>query len=87
MPNFICKNCGTQYAESKEPPAECTICEEEREFVDWSGQKWMTLDELKKSHRHAVRLEELGLYGIGMEPAFGIEQRALLITNPTGNVL
>jgi hypothetical protein len=87
MPNFICQNCGTQYAETDEPPSECKICTEEREFVDWSGQKWTTLDELKKSHRNVVRLEEPGLYGIGMEPSFGIEQRALLIAHPAGNVL
>ena len=87
MPNFICENCGTQYAETKETPSECKICTEEREFVDWNGQKWTTLDELKTSHRNVVRLEELGLYGIGMEPSFGIEQRALLVTHPAGNVL
>ena len=34
-----------------------------------------------------VRLEELGLYGIGMEPSFAIGQRALLVTHPNGNVM
>ena len=87
MPNFICKNCGTQYAKTDERPPECKICTEEREFVDWSGQKWTTLAELKKSHRIVVRLEEGSLFGIGIEPSFGIEQRALLITHPEGNVL
>jgi hypothetical protein len=87
MPNFVCITCGTQFAETDEPPQTCEICEDERHFVRWGGQQWTTLDELRQSHRSVVRLEELGLYGIGMEPAFAIGQRALLITNPKGNVL
>lgn len=87
MPNFICKTCGTQYADSNQPPTTCPICEDERQFVDWDGQQWTTLPELQKSHRHVVRLKEPGLYGIGMEPKFAIGQRALLITHPEGNVL
>lgn len=76
-----------QFAETDAPPARCDICEDERQFVGWSGQQWTTLDALRQSHRTVVRLEELGLYGIGMEPSFGIGQRALLLTHPEGNVL
>jgi hypothetical protein len=87
MPSFICVTCGTQSAESDQPPQSCLICEDERQFVGWGGQQWTTLDELRQSHRSVVRLEELGLYGIGMEPSFAIGQRALLISSPGGNVL
>jgi glyoxylase-like metal-dependent hydrolase (beta-lactamase superfamily II) len=87
MPHFICVTCGTQFAETDERPQACAVCEDERQYVGWSGQQWTTLDELRKSHRGVVRLEELGLYGIGMEPAFAIGQRALLVTRPEGNVL
>lgn len=87
MPHFICKTCGTQFAESESPPPECAICQDERQYVGWSGQQWTTLDGLRQNHRVAVRLEELGLYGIGMEPKFAIGQRALLITRPEGNLL
>jgi hypothetical protein len=87
MPCFICVTCGTQFAETEKPPEKCDICEDERQYVGWSGQQWTTLDELRQSHRSVVRLEELGLYGIGMDPSFAIGQRALLITNPKGNVL
>jgi hypothetical protein len=34
-----------------------------------------------------IREEEPGLYGIGVEPAFAIGQRALLVRTPRGNVL
>lgn len=87
MPNFICTTCGTQYAETDQSSAECTICTDERQFVGWNGQQWTTLANLRESHRSVVRLEEGGLYGIGMEPTFAIGQRALLITHPNGNVL
>ena len=87
MSNFICTTCGAQYAESDKPPAECNICTDERQFIGWTGQKWTTLANLQESHRIVVRLEEAGLFGIGMEPSFAIGQRALLITRPEGNIL
>ena len=87
MPNYICKNCSTQFAETDQPPAKCKICTDEREFVGWQGQHWTTLGELRQTHRNVVKLEEHGLYGIGMEPSFAIGQRALLVTHPDGNIL
>ncbi len=87
MTNYMCTTCGTQYDHCASPPPTCVICEDERQFVGWSGQQWTTLDALRQSHQTTVRLEELGLYGIGMEPSFAIGQRALLITRPEGNVL
>lgn len=87
MANFICTTCGTQFRETAEPPSECPICNDERQYVGWKGQEWTTLSELKKSHQNAIRLEEAGLFGIGMEPSFAIGQRALLVTHPEGNVL
>ena len=87
MPNFICTTCGTQFPETNQPLHECTICNDERQYVGWQGQQWTTLHDLRQSHRNVVRLEELGLYGVGMEPSFAIGQRALLITHPDGNVL
>lgn len=87
MPNFICTTCGTQFAESQHPSADCPICTDERQYVGWSGQNWTTLDNLRRSHRNSLRQEEPGLFGIGMEPAFAIGQRALLIPHATGNIL
>ena len=87
MARFICITCGTQFTPTDRPPAQCKICADERQFIGWNGQQWTTLPELQKSHRNVVRLEELGLFGIGMEPSFAIGQRALLVTHPEGNVL
>lgn len=86
MSNFICTTCRTQFAETDQPPDECKNCTDERQFVGWNGQHWTTLDDLRESHRIFVRLQEAGLYGIGMEPSFAIGQRAPLVTHPDGNV-
>jgi len=87
MPHFICATCGTQYGETREPPGECSICNEPRQFVNWGGQQWTTLDQLRRSHRNTIQQQEPGLISIGVEPSFGIGQRALLLRHPQGNVL
>jgi len=87
MPNFICTTCGTQYAESGQPPAACAVCQDERQYVKVTGQSWTTLDRLRLTNRNALKLEEPGLIGIGIEPHFAIGQRALFVRTPTANVL
>jgi hypothetical protein len=87
MPNFICTTCGTQYAESNQPPARCDICEDERQYTKVTGQQWTTLDRLRLTHRNSIRHEGLGLIGIGIEPHFAIGQRALLVRTPKTSVL
>ena len=84
--NYICATCGVQFAATEEPPQQCPICEDERQYIGWSGQRWTTLDELRARHHNQVR-EDLGLVGIGTEPAFAIGQRALLVRSPEGNLL
>jgi hypothetical protein len=85
MPHFICTACGMQYAESAAPPAQCAICEEERQYVPPRGQSWTTLEALSQSHINALREYEAGVVGIGA--GFAIGQRALLLRTPGGNVL
>jgi hypothetical protein len=87
MPCFLCTTCGTQYAESDAPPACCPVCDDERQYVKPTGQRWTTGDELRRTHRNSVRFEEPGLTGIGIDPHFAIGQRALLVRTPAGNVL
>ena len=87
MPNFICTTCGTQYAESDEPPTACAVCEDDRQYVKANGQQWTTHDKLRLTNRNSIRFEEPGLTGIGVEPHFAIGQRALLVRTPKGNVL
>jgi hypothetical protein len=87
MPHFICTTCGTQYAESGEPPASCAICQDERQYVKAIGQQWTTLDKLRLTNRNSIKYKEPGLLGIGVEPHFAIGQRALFLRTPRANLL
>jgi hypothetical protein len=81
----ICRTCGVQYGASRE---DCPICEDERQYVGWDGQRWTTLAELRAAgHRGKVAEEGSGIIGIGAEPPTAIGQRALLVRTPGGNVL
>lgn len=87
MAIFICTTCGVSYPEASAPPARCTICEEERQYVPAAGQTWTTPKGLAARHLNAFREYEPGLLGIGSQPRFAIGQRALLVCTPHGNVL
>jgi hypothetical protein len=84
---WICIACGSQFSETPHPPANCPICEDEREFIHPSGQTWTTLEDLRSSHRNTIKPEEPNLFSINTEPKFGIGQRAYLIRTDRGNVL
>jgi hypothetical protein len=83
---FVCATCGTQFPPSSSAPERCPICDDERQYVGWSGQRWTDLDAVRRDHRNAIR-DELGLTGIGTDPSFAIGQRALLVRSPGGNLL
>jgi RNA polymerase subunit RPABC4/transcription elongation factor Spt4 len=86
LPFWTCEQCGAQFPESSEPPVSCPVCEDERQFVNWKGQAWLTREELARHHKLAWR-DDLGLLGVGVEPRFAIGQRALLVREPDGCVL
>jgi hypothetical protein len=87
VPAWICVTCAVQQPDTEQPPARCAICEDERQYVGWGGQRWTTRDALAGDHRSDLREEEPDLLGIGVEPAVAIGQRALLVRTPHGNVL
>jgi hypothetical protein len=75
----ICVTCGTQFPPTTEPPAECPICLDERQYIGHDGQQWTTPEELRAGHHARIEEVEPGLLGIGVEPSFAIGQRALLV--------
>ncbi len=80
----ICETCGTQFAKDK--PERCPICEDDRQYVGWQGQRWT--DHGKLAAGHKLRLEEeAGVLGIGLDPGFAINQRALFLPTDAGNIL
>src|SRR5919108_2559548 len=87
MPKFICVTCGSQFAESTEPPLRCPICEDERQYVGWDGQQWTTLEKMRGKFRNVLKEEEPGLHSVLTQPQIGIGQRAFLVRTPKGNLL
>lgn len=84
---FVCETCGTQFAPSEAAPERCPICEDERQYVSLSGQKWTSVEALAKAHRPRLE-DDAGLACVGMRPAFAIDQRAILLpTEAAGRIL
>ena len=86
MNTCICETCGTQFAPSVLPPAACPICEDERQYVGWEGQRWTTHETLAENHSLRIG-EDAGLLAIGMAGSFGIPQRVLMLPTAAGNLL
>lgn len=86
MPSWTCFQCGAQFPETASPPPACPICEDERQFVNWKGQQWLTREELTQRYRLMLR-DDLGVTGIGVEPSLAIGQRALLLCEADGCVM
>jgi glyoxylase-like metal-dependent hydrolase (beta-lactamase superfamily II) len=87
MEHYICTTCGTQYAATPTEPEHCPICEDERQYIGFGGQRWTTLAVLRRDYHNVIKPVEPGLTGIGTSPTFAIGPRALLVQATGGNVL
>lgn len=81
---ILCKACGTSYDHQ---PDRCPICEDERQYVPASGQAWVDFDAVTATHVNKWQQLEPDLLSLKTVPAFAINQRALLLRTPHGNVL
>jgi hypothetical protein len=87
MPAFICTTCGTQFPPSEKPPANCPICDDERQYVGLAGQNWTAQEKLSVAHFNAWHEYAPDILGVGTQPRFAIGQRAILMRTAHGNVL
>lgn len=87
MTSYFCATCGTGFPASEAPPARCPICEDERQYLPPGGQRWTTLEELRRNHQSDIRELEPGLHGVGATPGIAIGQRALVIAQEGGGVM
>lgn len=88
MPFFICRTCGCQYADTQVPDEHCFICEDDRQYVGYQGQQWLTMNDLiAGGSTNDIRAVEPGVTSIKTVPNFAISQRAFLIQTPNGNLL
>ena len=88
MEHWICVTCGAQFAPNQEPPANCPICLDQRQYLGPHGQQWTTLATMRQAgYQNVIKQEEPRLTGIVTQPSFAIGQRALLVQTEQGNVL
>ncbi|MCF2533621.1 MBL fold metallo-hydrolase [Yinghuangia soli] len=81
----VCAGCGTQYAA---PRADCPVCQDDRQYVPDTGQRWTTLAELHAAAHTPKFVEEgPGVFGVGTVKSIAIGQRALLLRTGEGNIL
>src|SRR5262245_47369489 len=89
MLNFICETCGIQYALGSvagQPFVSCFVCEDERQYVGWNGQRWTMHDSLATMHSVQIGTDA-GLSVFAMIGGFAIPQRMLLLFIEVGNLL
>jgi hypothetical protein len=85
---YICETCGVQNESSIEAPEICTICNEERQYVNPNGQSWTTLEKMIiANYKNIINLEEKGLYSLKTIPEFGIGQTAYIVQSGDFNLL
>ena len=85
--NSICSTCGTQFADTPQPPVHCPVCEDERQYVGLAGQTWTTLNELRDKYKTKLEQEEDRLLSFSIDPHFAIGQHAFLVQTAEGNLL
>lgn len=76
----VCLTCAANYeAPGDQPPAECRVCTDERQYVGPAGQQWATREDLlAQGYRNRLQAVEgePGVYSITVEPKLGIGQQA-----------
>lgn len=87
LTHYICNTCGVQYAAQEQPPKQCKICTDDRQYVNWQGQTWTTLAEMQQTYRNEIEPVEPHIFKIQTTPKFAIGQKAHLIQSPAGNIL
>ena len=80
----VCKACGTSFETARD---NCPICEDERQYIPVGGQEWVDFAALTASHTNKWEQLEPCLLSIKTVPKFAINQRALLLNTPHGNIL
>ena len=84
---WLCATCGVERGPSATEPSRCDICEDERQYVPASGQRWTTVAQLQAAGR-TVTVEQASerLWFVGADDV-GIGQRATLVQTDAGNLL
>ncbi|MFD6949999.1 hypothetical protein A6A08_08455 [Nocardiopsis sp. TSRI0078] len=85
---WICRTCGANREPSGTAPADCPVCEDDRQWVPRDGHHWATREQLEaEGLRTVFRPVEESVVGIGVEPGLGVGHRGVLVRTGAGNLL
>lgn len=87
LSQWQCAGCAVEFPPAQQPPKQCPICEDERQYIPGGVQHWVTCTQLEQAGK-SVQLTELepNLTAI-RAPRVGIEQSGLLVQTAHGNLL
>ena len=85
--SLICTTCGTQYPPDQQVPELCTICNDDRQYINENGQAWTSMEDLQNNY--STRISKLNdqISALKMQPDFALANRTLLVQSPGGNIL
>ena len=83
---WVCETCGVQASPSRTPSLDCPICLDERQYVGWSGQRWLAPAGIAESQHIVFRSEE-GVTTMVLAPGVAINQRAFLLPHAGGHIM
>lgn len=88
---LICTACGTQFdTDDAKLLTRCRICDDPRQFVPPTGQKFTTLAEMKRGvykNKWKPFEGDQRFWSLWTEPKVAIGQRAIIIQTPVGNIM
>lgn len=83
----ICRNCGVENRGAPDPePGSCEICNDDRQYLDPNGQKWIYREALTDFTIQATELEP-DAYALKTEPVIGIGHTSYLLNIGDGWLL
>jgi glyoxylase-like metal-dependent hydrolase (beta-lactamase superfamily II) len=83
----MCSTCATEFPAGRPLPYLCPVCNDDRQYIPLAGQQWTSMEALSKTHTVKISPLTPELYALQVTPAFAIDQRALLLLSPDGNIL
>ena len=83
----ICATCATRYAATRFDAERCPICLDDRQYMKYTDQRWLSYDDLRAGHGIRINPLREDIYELFVSPAFSIGQKAHLVVTPHGNVL
>jgi hypothetical protein len=85
-PFSICATCGVEYAHPL--PDVCAICQDDRQWVPSTGQRWTTLEQLEHDGQGLGWAEgEPGRFVVTTDPHVGIGHSMQIVTSDEGTLL